>query len=397
MKKVENFLIIVCLAVLPLVCCVVTCMGSGITITDIYLPNSMWNDEVMYFKMLEGSVEYGVPQGYFGYNESSAVYLGFGPWSPLLLLFPWIFGKITGCSLLTPVLCNIFLMSVAMFLFAVSVKPSKMQAAAVGGLYALFSVCTRYILSGMQEASCYFLVILMTALFYRGVKITEGYKRSIFILLNLVVMLLTLMRPYYVMFAVLPGYYAYSYRKDKRFLYMQAAAAVLDFAGYMWVSRYLCAAYLGPVIQTEWISLILERPAEGMFHLGYKLVSSLKTMLTSIGAGITDGDAGGACYTVYILLACWILYKGTQCREDGKKRFLWVYMLMVSILMLLAIFLFYDVTVGSRHLIPFILCGMVILGMNGETGKSVAAAMLVMLWLFGAKGTDAYIYSYFAD
>lgn len=43
-----------------------------VPVTDIYLPASSWSDEVVYSKQLSAVVQYGAPQGYFGFNESHA-------------------------------------------------------------------------------------------------------------------------------------------------------------------------------------------------------------------------------------------------------------------------------------------------------------------------------------
>lgn len=93
------------------------CICEGVRISQIYLPASQWNDEVVYYKWVEGVVEYGVPQGYFGYNENHANYLNFATWSPVLNIFWVIFGKVFGWSFISPIFCNILLISLAMFLF----------------------------------------------------------------------------------------------------------------------------------------------------------------------------------------------------------------------------------------------------------------------------------------
>ena len=77
----------VLMGLLPLLCCVVTCAAQGKAIWDVYLPNSEWNDELFYFKQVEGIVHFGYPQGYFGFNESHALRLSFAAWSPVLV-FP---------------------------------------------------------------------------------------------------------------------------------------------------------------------------------------------------------------------------------------------------------------------------------------------------------------------
>ena len=77
------------MALLPVVCCLVTCAMQGKAIGEVYLPTSEWNDELFYFKQVEGIVNYGYPRGYFGFNESHALKLSFAAWSPVLV-FPWI-------------------------------------------------------------------------------------------------------------------------------------------------------------------------------------------------------------------------------------------------------------------------------------------------------------------
>ena len=64
----------VIMGLLPLLCCAITCAIHGYGIGDIYLPASDWNDELFYYKQVESMLEYGYPQGYFGFNESIEFY-----------------------------------------------------------------------------------------------------------------------------------------------------------------------------------------------------------------------------------------------------------------------------------------------------------------------------------
>ena len=77
----------VLLALLPVMCCFVRCALDGETISGVWLPASQWNDELFYYKQVEGILNYGYPQGYFGFNESHALNLSFASWSPVLV-FP---------------------------------------------------------------------------------------------------------------------------------------------------------------------------------------------------------------------------------------------------------------------------------------------------------------------
>ena len=92
----------VLMALLPLLCCLVRTAAEGRSIGQVYLPSSEWNDELFYFKQVEGIVNYGFPRGYFGFNESHALQLSFAAWSPVLV-FPWIlWGLLFGWNLLMP-------------------------------------------------------------------------------------------------------------------------------------------------------------------------------------------------------------------------------------------------------------------------------------------------------
>ena len=54
----------------------------GVPLGKIYLPASAWSDEVYYAKQLSAVVTHGVPQGYFGFNESHAEIGRFAAWGP---------------------------------------------------------------------------------------------------------------------------------------------------------------------------------------------------------------------------------------------------------------------------------------------------------------------------
>ena len=116
-KRYVTLLKAMLLAALPFLCCALrVCMDSE-TISQVWLPGSEWNDELCYFKQVESILEYGYPYGFFGFNESQARVLSFAAWSPVLV-FPWIlWGLLFGWNLMSPVICNIVLLTVAVFLF----------------------------------------------------------------------------------------------------------------------------------------------------------------------------------------------------------------------------------------------------------------------------------------
>lgn len=152
------------MAALPLICCLVYCAMQGKTIGEVYLPGSEWNDELFYFKQVEAIVNFGYPRGYFGFNESHALKLSFAAWSPVLV-FPWIiWGLLFGWNLMSPIICNIILLTVAMFLFVWLVKPNWKQLGILTLLFCLYTPFVRYMLSGMPEIICFSMLIIFYAL-----------------------------------------------------------------------------------------------------------------------------------------------------------------------------------------------------------------------------------------
>ncbi len=164
------------LALLPLLCCVVYCASQGRGIGEVYLPSSVWNDELFYYKQVEGIVNYGYPQGYFGFNESHALKLSFAAWSPVLV-FPWIiWGFLFGWNLMSPVICNIFLMMLCCFLFVWLVRPSWKQLGILTFLFCLYTPFVRYMLSSMPEVICFAMLIIFYALAVNYQRREKTYK-----------------------------------------------------------------------------------------------------------------------------------------------------------------------------------------------------------------------------
>lgn len=60
-KRYMTLLKAVLMAMLPLLCCLVRTAAEGRSIGQVYLPSSEWNDELFYFKQVEGIVNYGFP------------------------------------------------------------------------------------------------------------------------------------------------------------------------------------------------------------------------------------------------------------------------------------------------------------------------------------------------
>ena len=291
------------LAVLPLLCCVVYCAGEGRSLAEVYVPSSEWNDELFYFKQVESILNFGYPQGYFGFNESHALRLSFAAWSPILV-FPWlIWGALAGWNIMSPVYCNIFLVCLVCFLFVWLVRPSWKQMGVLTLLFCLYKPFVRYMLSAMAEVICFAVLIFFYSLAVNYLHRERDYK---IVILFLTSGLMVLMRPYLVLFMLLPIYFWVRRGKTgaakcrNGAVGMAVLAAVLGI--YVCINHYLGAEYFTPLFYTDWISAFFE---EGLFGGIYftlrKLFYTAKTMLGLMGDGFREGLASGAHFTGYLV------------------------------------------------------------------------------------------------
>ena len=241
-KRYITLLKAVLMALLPLVCCLIRTAAEGRSIGQVYLPSSEWNDELFYFKQVEGIVNYGFPMGYFGFNESHALQLSFAAWSPVLV-FPWIlWGLVFGWNLLSPVICNIVLMTVTMFVFVWLVKPTWKQLGILTVLFGLYSLFVRYMLSGMPEVICFSMLILFYGL---AMSYLQKESKGKLIAMFVISVLLVLMRPYMLLFLALACFFWI--REDRKWgsigsVIVVAVTGIL----YVLIKHYLGAEYFTP-------------------------------------------------------------------------------------------------------------------------------------------------------
>ena len=87
LKVIRNAVVF---SLIPLVACVIYAALQGVMLWDINniaanLPD--YNDGIFYVKQIDAMVHYGMPKGYFGYNESAAQIGTLGAW-PVFLFYP---------------------------------------------------------------------------------------------------------------------------------------------------------------------------------------------------------------------------------------------------------------------------------------------------------------------
>ena len=76
LKKKENRILLLkgtVAFIFPFILCLLFCAIKKTSLFHIYLPSSLNNDSLFYYKVVEAIAKYGIPRGYFGYNESHAL------------------------------------------------------------------------------------------------------------------------------------------------------------------------------------------------------------------------------------------------------------------------------------------------------------------------------------
>lgn len=404
------------LAVLPLMCCLVYCRMRGRGLGEVYLPSSPWNDELFYYKQVEGIIHFGYPQGYYGYNESHALKLSFGAWSPVLV-FPWIlWGLLFGWNLTSPVICNIVLLTLCCFLFVWLTRPTWKQLGILSVLFCLFTPFTRYMLSVMPEVICFSMLIT----FY-GLVINYLRRETVCKLVMLFVFsgVMTLMRPYLALFMLLPAYLWI--RRDRkhvcRWVAIFGSAVILGtvFGIYVCMMHYCGAEYFEPWFYTDWILIYFEKGISAGIRNTLKIIYYKgSNFITLMQQGFKDGLASGAFFAGYMvcmgILAIqsfldWNELKRlarkrteaggkdvdgqkTEERSDVRNRLIIeVHLAFSFIAMLFALLLMYKLTEGSKHLLTFIAAALFVIALM-ETKFYKKAVLLGV--------TFAYFYSYMA-
>lgn len=397
------------LALLPVLCCLVGSAAEGRSIGEVYLPASEWNDELFYYKQVESIVEFGYPLGYYGFNESHGLKLSFAAWSPVLVL-PWIvWGLLFGWNLLSPVICNIFLMTLAMFLFVWLTKPTWKQMGVLTFLFCLYTPFVRYMLSGMPEIICisHLIVFYGLAVSYQRSE-RAGKLAGLFIISGL----LTLMRPYMLLFLLLPVYFwIRAARRQGKILWGILGSGAVSGAVllcYALIKHYFGAEYFHPLFFTDWITVFFtDGFGAGIHNFFSTLYWKGRDFYAHTVQGLRTGLASGAFFAGYLTTMAVLLWQtavdaGKLRRTRGQMQEQEVlrgqltaeaHLAFSFVGMLFALLLMYKLTEGSKHLLTFMAVGVFVISLM-ETRFYKKAVLLgaVFAYLYTYKAVDPYDY-----
>lgn len=392
-KKLINAIIV---ALIPLAACIIMTRFDHKTIADVYPAASEWNDELFYYKQVECSVLDGTPNGYFGYNESSAEKLSYGAWSPLIMSWWIVFSKAFGFTPLSMIIANIILFSIAVFSFGMFSNISENRLYLLAPVFLLTTPLARYMLSYMPE-----IFIISFVVVFMGLVV--GYRHSERKLLRFIFMLviaafMTLLRPYMAVFFLFALAVT---KKDEMIKHLIVFMSMfVSLILYFLVEKYYTAEYLGDVYSTDWISEFKNFGiVAGINNLFTTLLHMLVAIARSCLGALRSGYAIGIYFFVFLFFTLMFLCEWVKRkRKKDETSGLALAMLGCDLAMLAAIIYMYSLHDGFRHLLIFIVAGELLeIGLSKGNYSKELITVLVLLVLFVIKGKDPVYFKPYYD
>ena len=392
--KKNKSLFVKCLIALlfPFVLCLIYFLVRGISPFDIYVPASKNNDSLYYFKLVEAMRYNLYPRGYFGFNESHAANLTFAAWSPLMLL-PWAAASlIFGWGFRTAVFINVLLFAIAfaVFVFLTDLAIEKYLNLTI--ILAFFPSFFIHLMCVLPEAVIAGLMLIFLGLAYRiSLDKNNGKKaeNASFIFLILISAFLTLLRPYMVVFFLIPILLGFK-KKKAVFGIVSIVLTLLSIAGYFIVAKLFTAEYFTPLFDLGIIKLFLH----GKFTEGFwSSVYVIRNMKNEIFAQMEDAFAYGLTSgTHYVLLSfefVAVLFL-TFFKKNKKVRVIAItYLIAVAGVISAIVLLLQKANEGGRHIWVFCIIGIAVIvffkeGNESHVPKLLIAALLVVFMIRGA-------------
>ena len=376
---------------LPVFICAVYAWNQGGSLSEIYFPNSEWNDEVFYYKQVEAIINNGFPKGYFGFNESHARLLSFAAWSPALYM-PWaLWGLIFGWSLMSPVIFNILALSILLIMYVCLLRPDFKQFGRVMLLFLLYTICARYMLSIVPEIICH---CFASAVCILGMSYQEQESRTKLVLMFLISAYATLMRPYLFLFMLLPMYFAVK-RNRKRGIIISGIAGLITVLTYALFSTEWLSAFreggIGYGISNffstihgkagEYVIWIKRFFNEGISQGGYLIVYTFMSLLFTFEC----------IYEILMMKGYLRLVKETEAASIKKRLPVRIHLALSYIAMFAAFILMYRFKEGSRHLLIFITAGIFVFSFFDDFFfRRLAVLGAVLAYVFIYKMNEPY-------
>lgn len=381
----------------PLISAILFCLKDGKSINDIYIPLGGWSDEITYYKQIEGILSHGMPHGYFGYNQSRALYGPLAVWGlpPLIPYIIW--GGFFGWNYCSPIYANIFFGTLALTGVYFILRPQKRTM----GIISLFWLCNqflnRYVCSGVIEISVMMHLMLVMSLgeyllsdqirTQTNRSFTPAKDRIAMIFCTVLISFMTLGRPYFAVLYLIPLWKALRERQ-KKWMILLPFVALGTLALFFLNNHYFCSTYFSNVLSLEGII------EGGISSFLLQIINSLIDIIKVIWYAIRYPGSGIGWY--YLQLGLELLVMLCTCIickiKKHKMPPLYISTLIGNCLILLSIIILYDLGVGARHFLALIVVNAVLLLFEGHWCWDVALAAICLFSIYRTGGADALPY-----
>ena len=362
----RNIAIMVIAVLTPILGMALYMLKYKVGVGDISIACSDWNDELWYYKMIEAMVHYGLPQGYYGYNESHAIWGNLGGWS-IAMYLPFVaIGKLVGWNYMTPVVINLVLWLASFVLFAVALRPSLKQQVFVSLVWLSYSINIRYIFSATPETLitvCFLWVAIAFVKLYKNPK-SLGWL----IFADVVLVYLTLMRGYYILFIVC--ILAILYNDSKKIslnIIIQVIVALVAAVGFVLIVHFCLAEYFVPDINTEWLTH--PKAFVKLNLMGF--IESLQYMWEAV----LLKNMRGSWYIIYLLVVPFIIRRCIKNKNivDYSLLFSWV-------ALIIAMWTLYTAKEGCRHLMAYCMIAVMLIAYSEVQLKASYIIIAVLMY-----------------
>lgn len=392
-ERIGKFGFALFLTATPLLAAALFCLKDGKMIWDVYLPQGGWSDEITYYKQIEGILSHGMPRGYFGYNQSRALYGTLGVWGLIPLLPYCLWGVLFGWNYVSPIYANIFFCASALLLVCLMIRLKRSRMIFFSFFWFANQFLNRYLLSGVIEASVTSQLLLVTAMGYgmladagggNGESPSKISDTALLAASTVLICFLSLGRPYYEVLFLIPFWKAC---KDKRRVWQAVlpALALVTLVLFFVNSHYFCSTYFSSMIS---LSGMWER---GFLGILARLFSGLVEIARLMWYAVRYKGVGVGWYYLLLAVELFAMAALCVCRRICHKRVppMFLITLLGDGLIVWSIIELYDLGVGARHILALVTANALLLALESRLPVNALTALICLASIIQTGDADA--------
>lgn len=380
----------VLLGAVPFISVLICCKRIGL---DHSLMNNLpvtGSDELIYYKISEGIARYGIPQGFFGYNESHAAVGTFSTWGPMPTFVMGAWAALFGWNDSSPLIFNVVFLGIAAILFCILTRASGLKMVSLILLICGVQYIPCYCMTAMPEVTCYAYVFILVALCHRLSTLQSEEKYDLkwalcFAFLMILSIIAFSTRPFYGIFILFPCYYAYK-RWHNSFVHIfNILYAGLALGVYYFISTYMCAPYFHPLIDFSLVRSLFNRPSEAFVQLSQTLIEQTRMFYgfcrdVIVGDGFSYGGTGICCICVFLIVLLLLVFSLRSPAGSSGHTLLWAVLALYMIGVYVVGFTLIEGGAAYKHFIEvFITVALFIIAYSPDDRIGVIMGLLFIL------------------